>query len=112
MRKKEFVRSDFLILASFVNINIPTYFVYVPDKDILYRTGYYYFTVVYQTISKVSISSSTNAATTEGINISAQPTKTNKSPYPQEFHLENRNDGFELLTLEETREDKEKVEFL
>ena len=44
---KEYSRSDFRVLASFEEFR-PVYFVYVPETNTVYRTGYYYFTVVYQ----------------------------------------------------------------
>jgi hypothetical protein len=45
--KKEYSRSDFKVLASFEDIR-PVYFVYLPETNALYHTGYYYFTVVYK----------------------------------------------------------------
>lgn len=44
---KEYSRSDFRVLASFEDIR-PVYFVYLPETHTIYRTGYYYFTVIYQ----------------------------------------------------------------
>lgn len=45
--KKEYSRSDFRVLASFEDPR-PVYFVYIPESNTVYRTGYYYFTVIYQ----------------------------------------------------------------
>lgn len=59
---KEYSRSDFLVLASFEDIR-PVYFVYLPETNMVYRTGYYYFTVVYQRTPS-SITPSTAASTT------------------------------------------------
>lgn len=44
---KEYSRSEFRVLASFEDIR-PVYFVYIPETNTVYRTGYYYFTVIYQ----------------------------------------------------------------